>query len=277
MKTYFLLSVALIAMASCSKNSSGEEVQQQAEGELSFSIGIREGVNTTNLRAGDQIPIDITEITDTKGGANFKYMLKTTGNDATRHQVLGVDYTLAVKEGKTLTNTSIIEIANPKELPEIVIIPKVPGTFHLNFEFQKYDSKTKKYVGTPITKQITFSAVKVNFSFPVTQVRDSGFWQSSIHRREFKFSIDDGNREYDTYLSNSTSSKRYEYVTYYDGQTRSGEFVKGQWYDFRDHIESKKAPISMNNVPQTISIIITQHLNNGLKNIIKYENVPLEY
>lgn len=53
--------------------------------------------------------------------------------------------------------------------------------------------------------------------------------------------------------------------------------MAGHHYEFRDHIDTKKGPKKMNEMPQTLTIEITQHLHSGLKNIIRYENVPLEY
>ncbi|WP_155284158.1 hypothetical protein [Capnocytophaga felis] len=276
MKRNFLLFVLLLTIMSCNKSPS-EEVQPKIEEKLSFSMGIRESVNVTNFRVGSHIPVDVTEIVDSHKGNDFIYQLRVVGNDATRHQVLGVDYDMRVKEGSVFKDVASFEITDISKMPSFVIIPKVPGTFQLDFYLQKYDKTNQRNVGEPIAKQLIFSAVKINFSFPATEVREADFWNHSVHRREFKFSIDDGNREYDTYLSNLSSSKRYEYYTSYDGQVRQGEFVQGQWYEFRDSIERKKGPTPIQEMPQTITIYITQYLNNGLKNIIKYENVQLEY
>lgn len=259
----------------CSK-SSPEDNPVVVEGDVSFSMEIK-NADVSNFRVGNEINVDVTELTDATGGSDFVYMLKPVGNDATRHQVLGVDYALKLKEGDAFTDVSIVEIIDVKDLPKLKIIPKVPGTFQIDFELQKYDRATKRYVGSPQKKQLVFSVVKINFYFPTQQVRKAGTFNHSVHRRAFKFSIDDGNREYDSYLSNYASSKRYEYITHYDGQTKSGEFsVEGQ-FDFRDGVETIKGPVPMNEVPQHVTIEVTQYLNNGLKNIIKYQNVQLEY
>lgn len=121
--------------------------------------------------------------------------------------------------------------------------------------------------------------VNINFSFPTAQVKKAGwfFGQHSVHKREFQFSIDDGNREYDSYLSNFSSADKYEYITYYDGQTKSGVLEVGTYHHFRDNIETEKGPIPMQNVPQYITIEVVQYLKGGTKNIIKYENVKLLY
>ncbi|MDO5104364.1 hypothetical protein [Capnocytophaga sp.] len=256
MKHFLTSLMVLVIMTSCSKNSDDSKPQLQTEGLTSFSMGIREGVDVSNFRVGYQIPVDVTEIIDAKPEQGFIYKLKVVGNDATRHQILGVDYALKLKQEEGFTDVSLIEITDLKTLPELVIVPKVPGTFHLNFELQKYDTATKKYVGEPLKKELIFNAVKINF-----------YVSFSFPRLEFKFSIDDGNREYDTYLSNTTSSKKYEYTTLFEGISKSGDFLVGTQYDFGSglNIEGK-----------TITIEITQYLNNGLKNIIRYENVKIE-
>lgn len=255
MKHFLTSLMVLFVMTSCSKNDDNQP-QSQTEWLTSFSMGIREGVDVSNFRVGYQIPVDVTEIIDVKPDQGFIYKLKVVGNDATRHQILGVDYALQLKQEEELRDISLIEITDLKTLPELVIVPKVPGTFHLNFELQKYDTATKKYVGEPLKKELIFNVVKINFYVSI-----------SFPRLEFKFSIDDGNREYDTYLSNTTSSKRYEYTTHFKGVTKSGDFLVGTQYDFGSglSIEGK-----------TVTIEITQHLNNGLKNIIRYENVKIE-
>lgn len=276
MNKLFLLTIVTLLWA-CSKSSSGEEVQPEVEQKLSFSIGIKERTDVTNLRVGKEIPIEVTEITDTHKGTDFVYVLRALGNDATRHQVLGVDYALKVKSGIGFRDVDRFEIIDTDNLPSFVIVPKVAGTFQIDFHLQKYDKINNRNVGEPIAKQVIFSAVKINFDFPAWEIRGSSTWNHSEHRRQFKFSIDDGNREYDSYLSNPLSTRRYDYVTYYDGQTKSGEFMAGHQYEFRDHIDTKKGPKKMNEMPQTLTIEITQHLHSGLKNIIRYENVPLEY
>ncbi|MDO4228517.1 MAG: hypothetical protein Q4C98_01770 [Capnocytophaga sp.] len=275
MRVLLLLSIASMLWA-CSKSSSEDE-QPLADDQLSFTIETSEGVNVSNLRVGNQIPIELKEITDSQAEEGLIYMFKPIGNDATRHQVLGTDYAFKLKEETSFRDVSYVEIVTKNDLPKFVIVPKVPGTFLLEFQLQRYDPNTKKFVGNPVNKQLVFNVVKINFHFPTQETRSSGTFRHSIHRRDFKFSIDDGNREYDTYLSNYASSKRYEYITHYDGQTKSGEFSVGGQYEFRDNIETKKGPIPMNEVPQTVTIEITQYLQNGLKNIIKYDNVQLEY
>lgn len=272
----FLIFTAVLFLGACNKSSQEEEPNSTNEN-LSFSLNIQEGLNISNLRVGNHIPIELKEINDSNPESGFIYVLKPMGNDATRHQVLGVDYDLKVKKDNKLTDTSFIEIENVNDLPTLVIIPKVAGTFQLDFQLQKYDPTSKKYVGNIVEKQLVFNVVKINFHFPTQEVRTSGVFRNSVHRREFKFSIDDGNREYDLYLSNYTSSKRYEYVTHYDNQVKSGEFSLGNQIEFRDYIENIKEPKPMHEMPQTVTIEITQYLNNGLKNIIKYENVQLEY
>lgn len=275
MRRLLLLLTASMVWA-CSESSS-EDDQHLVDDQLSFTVDVREGVNVSNFLVGNQVPIEIKEFTDSQTDNSLVYRLQVIGKDATKHQLLGVDYVLKVKGEDSFTDVSYVEFPNRNDLPELIIVPKVPGTFQLEFQLQRYDPNTKKFVGNPINKLLVFNVVKINFHFPTQQVKERGLFNHSEHKREFKFSIDDGNREYDTYLSNYTSSKEYVYTTHYDGQTKSGEFKVGGQYEFRDAIQTKASPIPMNEVPQTITIEITQHLQNGLKNIIKYENVQLEY
>lgn len=275
MRKILTLTFVLLLWA-CSKSST-EEVLPTVEEKIAFSMGIREGINVTNFRVGDYIPIDLTKIMDNQANEGFTYILKVVGNDATKHQILGVDYALKVREKLGYRDVNRFEITDVSKLPSFAIVPKVSGTFQLNFQLQKYDTANKKNVGEPVNQQLVFNAVKINFHFPTEEVRSSNFFRHSIHKREFKFSIDDGNREYDSYLSNYASSKRYEYVTYYDGQEKRGEFSVEGKFDFRDYIETEKGPKPLNEMPQTVTIEIIQYLNSDVKNIIKYENVRLEY
>lgn len=131
---------AVLLISACSKKSNQEDVPQPpVEDKISFSFGVKEGINTSNFRVGVQIPVDVTEITDTKSGSNFTYVLKPEGKDATLHQVFGEDYVLRVKDGDGFKDVDRFEITSVADLPSFIVEPKVAGTYQLDFTLQRYD------------------------------------------------------------------------------------------------------------------------------------------
>ncbi len=279
---FLVLSVLLL---SCSEDEGNIVIDSPKEdkvvAEIDFSIN---KINIrNNIQVGDKISLVIENITDSNPTENVIYKLIPTGRDKTRHQVLNESYTLQVKTKKGMEDSSYEDISQldikPTESVKVFYVaPKEAGTYQIDFSLQKYNTQTKKFVGKPVVKRVVFNAVKINFLFPARQVRKSNFWRRSKHERRWKFSIDDGNRKYDNYLSNKNTTKRYTYKTYYDKQTKMGNFVpSSQYYEFRNPYVQKRSTPDLKDFPQTMDITIIQYLKDGTKNIIEYKKVKLIY
>lgn len=266
-KVMLLAALAVVfTMWSCEKpnNTTNNTDNEEQKDDLSFSVSFKYKNRVANIKTGDNIAFDI-EITDNKPEENIVYKFKPVGSDATKHQILSKDYTLRV-HNKEVDN---IEIKDIRRATEFIITPNVAGTFKLNFELQKYDTVQKKFIGDIVSYELIFNVVKIDFDFPTWQT-GWGVWH-----RAFKFKISDGDREYDDYLQNKGSVRRHEYATYYDGQHKQGDFIENEWYEFRDEVTKTWAIPKLEDYPKTVTIIITQYLDNGSKNIIEYKDITV--
>ncbi len=281
------LVIVLIALFSCNDDNVVVNEPKIPEEKLNFNLVTD---NRNNIQVEEHIALKVENITDSNPSEDIVYKLRPVGNDATKHQQLNNDFALQIRSKHYDSSSSgskttkyvykdidLFTIARGEKTPSLYIMPKKAGTYKLSFTLQKYNTKTEEYVGDAVTKEFIFNAVKINFAFPTKQTQSPSFWHHSKHRRWWKFSIDDGDRKYDNYLSNTNSATSYTYKTEYDGQTKYDKFAVNTLYDFRDSVEREILPADIADYPQTVDITITQFLKNGTKNIIEYKNVELIY
>lgn len=271
-------------MFSCSKEDTPEATTEDIEVTTPTAIDYTIKASTqNNIIVGNRIPLILTNIIDENSVENIIYKFMPVGNDLTKHQQLNKDYYFLNKKKKksgifsssSYKKISSLDIDNTDNVKDLFIQPLVAGSFQLNFTLQKYNTKTNEFVGEPITKEFIFNAVKINFTFPKKKTRESDLFNKSKHRRWWKFSIDDGDRKFDTYLSNTNVTKEYIYETRYDSQKKSGNLAVSTDYDFRNSVEKKQKAADIRDYPQKVTIIITQLRTDGTKNIIEYKDMNI--
>ncbi len=240
-----------------------------------------------NILVGEKVTFQITEITDKDYNENVIYKVKTLGYDATKHQVFGEDFTLQNKNGGAVDNN--FEIKDKNNISPLYFIPKKPGTYDLEVSLQKYDVSKKENVGEPVIKYIAFFAVKITFDFPTKLKKKRPVKDDYL--MSFMFSIDDGERFKDNYLSNEKSTKSYTFRTEYEGEkiseSENEDFVINKMFAFKknpvefthdkvwdkDFDEAKTKELEKH--PKTVNITVIQNFKDGKKNIIEYKNVNI--
>ncbi len=238
-----------------------------------------------NILVGEKVKFQITGITDKDYNKNIIYKIKTGGDDATQHQVFGEDFTLQNKDGAQIDDNFVIRDKN--NIQPLYFIPKKPGTYDLKVSLQKYDVSKGENVGEPVIEYIAFFAVKITFDISVEKKKDGVLYNDYL--MSFMFSIDDGERFKDNYLSNETFTENYTFRTEYEGEkiseSENEDFVINKKFAFKKKpIEFKYSKYKsideakekeLENHPKTVNITVIQHLKTGKKNIIEYKNVNI--
>lgn len=297
-KIFVLTALAVLILGACKKkditpdNQGKDPEVEEVKDDLDFKLGFVDSKKISNLLINMPILFNI-EITDTAPEPNILYRLKPIGNEVTKHQKFKKDYTLKsfnnhwTHIGEILKDADQIEVKDISDSPKLAIVPKVPGTFQLYFEMQKYDTVQKKNIGKPVVRPIAFSAVDIQFLFPVKQVG----WKTKLgtkkdkYQRFFVFKIYDGDKENDKYLSDKVTVSKYTYFTRQsDGAEFKGDFVaskaKGPHHEmeFRHSVVWENQHPDLASFPQTVDITIYKHNEKGeVTQTIKYEDVALKY
>lgn len=279
-KNFLMSLVALAIVVSCNRDDakSPNEESPKPSTPVHFSISAKN--NVSNLQVGNMLPVNFS-ITDTDT-LNATYVIRPETENAVFHQKLGVDFLLkeeVMKKKGILGNTvfaSVKEIKlTPKQLKGVFFIHILrPGSFQHKYILEKYVNGVKK---EETSEPLLFSAVKITAWTYREEVRSAGTWNHSIHRRHWKFIIDDGKEKFDNYLT-SGKNKTHTYKVLYAGKTYQegdGSISADEEKEYRAYEDRKKtAP----DIPSRVieNITIQQKQPDGMINNITYENIPVE-
>lgn len=271
--TFLFAALAAVVMIGCTKpeDNNGKKPdpeEPKPQKEFSFTMTLNEwykenpNYNYSNIYIGKSIPLDII-IKDTDPEKNIIYILKPVNKtDAKRHQVFGKDFELyKYTTPPYFTKTEEIRIKSLNDTLGCVAIinPIVPGLFQLDFQLQKYDTITKKYIGDPVvTRASAFHVVKI-----IAELTDD----------KFEWRVLDGEQQSDTYLSNYSVAKKYDYEFKCGKVKKVDEFKEGYIYsidlkefgNIKDFERLKKCDLK-----------ITQYLKDGGYNEIEYKNITIK-
>lgn len=283
-KIFVLTALAVLMLGACKKkditpdNQGKDPEVEEVKDDLDFKLGFVYKEMVSTLLSKTNVWISIA-ITDTAPEPNILYRLKPIGNDLTKHQNFKQDYILKSfnKNGdffNKLKEVDYIEVKDISDDPKLIIFPKVPGTFQLYFEMQKYDTVQKKDIGKPVVRPIAFSAVDIKF-YTLTRNNPE---KPKLRQRFYLFSIFDGNKANDKYLSDYDEVQGYTYKTSQpDGGGFTGVFSASKKklinrMEFRHNDEQKKYDPPINH-RERINIKIIKHLKNNNTVEIEYKNV----
>ena len=283
-KIFILTALAVLMLGACKKkditpdNQGKDPEVEEVKDDLDFKLGFVDKEMVSTLLSKTNVWISIA-ITDTAPEPNILYRLKPIGNDLTKHQNFKQDYTLKSfnKNGdffNKLKEVDYIEVKDISDDPKLIIFPKVPGTFQLYFEMQKYDTVQKKNIGKPVVRPIAFSAVDIKF-YTLTRNNPE---KPKLRQRFYLFSIFDGNKANDKYLSDYDEVQGYTYKTSQpDGGGFTGVFSASKKklinrMEFRHNDEQKKYDPPINH-RERINIKIIKHLKDNNTVEIEYKNV----
>lgn len=283
-KIFILTALAVLALGACKKkditpdNQGKDSEVEEVKDDFDFKLGFVYKEMVSTLLSKTNVWISIA-ITDTAPEPNILYRLKPIGNDLTKHQNFKQDYILKSfnKNGdffNKLKEVDYIEVKDISDDPKLIIFPKVPGTFQLYFEMQKYDTVQKKDIGKPVVRPIAFSAVDIKF-YTLTRNNPE---KPKLRQRFYLFSIFDGNKANDKYLSDYDEVQGYTYKTSQpDGGGFTGVFSASKKklinrMEFRHNDEQKKYDPPINH-RERINIKIIKHLKNNNTVEIEYKNV----
>lgn len=283
-KIFVLTALAVLMLGACKKkditpdNQGKDPEVEEVKDDLDFKLGFVYKEMVSTLLSKTNVWISVA-ITDTAPEPNILYRLKPIGNDLTKHQNFKQDYTLKSfnKNGdffNKLKEVDYIEVKDISDDPKLIIFPKVPGTFQLYFEMQKYDTVQKKDIGKPVVRPIAFSAVDIKF-YTLTRNNPE---KPKLRQRFYLFSIFDGNKANDKYLSDYDEVQGYTYKTSQpDGGGFTGVFSASKKklinrMEFRHNDEQKKYDPPINH-RERINIKIIKHLKDNNTVEIEYKNV----
>lgn len=283
-KIFVLTALAVLMLGACKKKDitpdKGKDPEvEEVKDDLDFKLGFVDGKKISSLLINKPILFNI-EITDTAPEPNILYRLKPIGNEVTKHQKFKKDYTLKsfnnhwTHFGDILKDADQIEVKDISDSPKLAIVPKVPGTFQLYFEMQKYDTVQKKNIGKPVVRPIAFSAVEIKF-YTLTRNNPE---KPKLRQRFYLFSIFDGDKANDKYLSDYDEVQGYTYKTSQpDGGGFTGVFSASKEgainrMEFRHNDEQKKYDPPINHRDR-IDIKIIKHLKNNNTIEIDYKDV----
>lgn len=275
MKRISLLLLVLGVFISCHREDSTGEPIKPAE--ISFSLTSQ--TSTSNLQVGDLLEVDF-EIKDTDT-LKASYIIRPETQNAVFHQKLGVDFNLLLEKESQYGGlfvspyTSVQNIKlSPKELKGKFFIRILkPGNFQHKYILEKYVEGEKE---AETSVEYLFNAVKITAYTYSEQIRSPGMFNHSVHRRYWKFIIDDGEERFDKYLTTEESGNKHTYTVNYAGGTYQGDFTAHEQWDFRNPQEQKVTPpkIPSNTIDE---IIIRQEQVDKTINNISYRNINVEH
>lgn len=291
-KTTILTVLAVFAMWSCEKKVNNnldkdkEEDKKEEKADFDFALTLSSPTDIQTIRVGDLLNIVIS-IKDTNPQENIVYVLKPVGKDPNKHQELNKDYYMVELKNQSIRLKDSIEIDDVSKRKSFSLQPRVPGSFQLDFEMQKYDTIQKKYIGKSVVKPFLFSVVKIKF---YTTTRDRNGGKNEKRQRFYWFSIFDGENKYDNYLSNYNDVIKIEYITKQaDGGGWSGEFKASKERNGESHMmEFRHSEVGKDDPPankSNIDIKIIKYKEesdeSGKKKVVEYAitytNLNIEY
>lgn len=286
-KTTILTALAVFAMLwSCKKTpietGKDQDTKEEEKGEFSFELEITKGATGAFITEQDDRTFDTRMIEvsliikDTKFTNGVSYTLRPKGKNAEFHQIIGKDfdfYQYKTSNHKWWFLQEISDINDIKYPIKFGIMPKSSGTFQLEFEVQKYDAKTKKAIGNPVTKKILFSVVEFRFRSDKWLSKNHLFNKYKKWKRNFRFIAFDGHRQYDDFLQVTGKAVSYDYEAIFDGQTKRGSFKENTELVFRDEVEWQGTEPEPHHFPKHVNITIYQHLDDGTVNELEYKDI----
>lgn len=287
---FLLIALVVLMLAACKKkditpdNQNKDTEVEKVKDDFDFSLGFKEKsmINSFIVGKVNYVWFNIN-IKDTAPEKNMVYILRPIGKEPSKHQKFKEDYTFhkgyipIVDKGMGVYWGSIDEaIITNNTLKNYCfgVLPKNPGTFQLYFEMQKYDTVQKKNIGKSVVKPIAFSAVEIKF-YTLTRNNPE---KPKFRQRFYLFSIFDGDKANDKYLSNYDEVQGYTYKTSQpDGGGFTGVFSASKKklinrMEFRHNDEQKKYDPPINH-RERINIKIIKHLKNNNTVEIEYKNV----
>ncbi len=259
--------VVLTFMFSCSKDDLGETVAESPILPTAFTILSDPNKTMNNLVVGNRIEYAI-KIENFDTNPDVLYVLKPIVGNASKHQLNRTDFNFQTLEPNDVyksRDSIIIKNSNTKMYLQILR----PGTFQHEYTLQKMISNKK--INAVAKQPILFSAVKINIWSPTVEVVEGNFWHSSEHLRYYYFNIDDGEEQFDNYLTNS-DSKSHVYLSNYEGGEISGGFTAHNTFIFKNSVHEFSAPVPIYTYVIN-EIKITQNITASPVNIIRYNNI----
>lgn len=279
MRKYLI--ILLASLASCSEDNSSSETIKQNESNFTISKNSERTV-WNNIQVGEGLKFDI-KINNFDSSAGVVYVLKPITTDATKHQQNKIDYDF--QEEIRIFSKSMLSSLNDsisvKKSQDSIIIKKANSSFFVsilkpgNFvhEYALYKMQSNKRVAAS-TKEMLFSAVKIDVFTRNVQTDNSTMFSSSKHSRYYEFTIDDGDQSNDTYLTDS-DSKKNTYTALYNDKKYDGNIAINTVMTFSEKVNTEKGA-QIVPVWTLVEIKITQKRNFEPDNIISYNNLTIK-
>ena len=269
MKKIILLLLVIITI-SCSKDAPVTVVIPPT----SFTVTADPNRTMNNLVVNDRIGYTV-KIENFDTNPNVYYVLKPKMGNATKHQINGTDFYFQTRYESggglfpSVSYDNVNEITIRSAESRFYILIARPGNFQHQYILQKMNLDTKE--NEPAVQDVLFNAVKIRAWSTTQQIASGGVFSSSEHRRFYYFSIDDGDQQYDNYLT-TDNYKTHTYNASYDGVGIGGNFTADSDYKFRIDYDRVGGPVAISNY--TISEIkITQNITSVAANVISYKNI----
>ena len=254
-------------LLSCSKDDLETTLVEAPIVPTSFTLSTDPNKTMNNLVVGIRVEYDV-KIENFDADADVIYVLKPIVGNAPKHQLNRTDFyfqTLEPNDVYKSRDSIVIKSAKSKMYLQILR----PGTFQHEYTLQKM--KLNKKINVVAKQPVLFSAVKINIWSPTQQVVEPSFWHSSEHLRYYYFNIDDGEEQFDNYLTNS-DNKSHGYMSNYEGGEISGSFSANNTYIFKNQVHSFSSPVNIDTYVIN-EIKITQNIGTSPVNIIRYNNI----
>ena len=209
---------------------------------------------------------------------NVTYVLKPISVEAKKHQIINVDYNFQQKKLTIPTDPNVSSYENMDSIKinaknsNFFIKVLKPGNFQHVYTIRKMVGN--KYTEPVISKDVLFSAVKIYLKY-VQNTRGCGFlgW-STCYDRTYMMKIDDGDEQFDDYLTNGPA-KSHSFETIHDGEQYFGSTITSSNNEVE--FSKKHESINPNSPPHSLNILnelkITQTFINGNFNNIRYRNI----
>lgn len=271
-KNYFV-SLVLLLGVSCSRNGDDSSIPKKDN----ISLKISTTQDLSNLQVGEKLIVNF-EIED-KDTINTTYVLRPETMSIRDHQRIDIDYLMQVEEGDEnnkpkYKNVNKLSLKSHQQKGGFYLEVLQPGSFKHKYILEKYKNGVKE---EETSMDFLFNAVKITAWTYSIETQTPNLFRHSIHRRLYKFIIDDGNQQYDNYLEN-VNGKKHTYNSLYIGQNHSegdSEFSAHQEKEFRWSEEQEKSPPHIHST--TIKAIsIQQKQADGTVNNIIYKDIPIE-